>query len=184
MFLFHHNTIIIPTSDVYRPWQLLLNKKACWMVVFMLMTVIILTAIASHTHCYFKLPFKKQGEFFVSPECNLTWKELLACGTSMRFTVKSLLVQFKKNNRLCLLDWQLPTVLHERLHLMDHLVLGAYNLLHPQNTIFIQTVIHSCCRFFIRDEEHLSSPVRAPSGIPWVPPNSTYCQAPFYNCRV
>ena len=166
MFLLHQNTVIIPTSDVYRPWQLLLNKKACWMVIFMLITVIILTAVASHTHCYFKLSFKKQGESFVSPECNLTWKELLAYGTSIRFTDKSLLVQSKKNNRLCLLDWPLPPVLAERLHLMDHLVLGAYNLLHPQNTILIQTVTHTRCRFFIRDEEHLSSPARAPSEIP------------------
>ena len=154
------------------------------MVIFMLITVIILTVVASHSHCYFKLPFKKQGESFVSPECNLTWNELLAYGTSIHFTVNSLLAQSKKSNRLCLLDWQLPPVLPERLHLMDHLVLGAYNLLHPQNTIFIQTVTHARCRFFIRDEEHLSSPITAPSEIPWVPTNSTYCRAPFYYCRV
>ena len=43
------SAIIIPTSDVYRPCQLLLNKKACWMVIFMLITVIFLTAVASHT---------------------------------------------------------------------------------------------------------------------------------------
>ena len=43
------SAIIIPTSDVYRPCQLLLNKKACWVVIFMLITVIFLTAVASHT---------------------------------------------------------------------------------------------------------------------------------------
>ena len=69
------STIIIPTSDVYWPCQLLLNKKACWMVIFRLVIVIILTAVASHTHCHLKSPF---GKAFVSAECNLTWKELLA----------------------------------------------------------------------------------------------------------
>ena len=43
------STIVIPKSDVYRPCQLLLNKKACWMIVLMLTIVIILTAVASHT---------------------------------------------------------------------------------------------------------------------------------------
>ena len=45
------STIIILASDVCRPCQLLLNKKDCWMVVVTLITVIILTAVASHTHC-------------------------------------------------------------------------------------------------------------------------------------
>ena len=68
-------------------------QKVCWMVTFMLITVIILTAVASHTHCHFKPPFGKQDESFVSPERNPTWKELLACGTSICFTVYLQLVE-------------------------------------------------------------------------------------------
>ena len=66
---------IIPTSDVYWPCQLLLNKKACWMVIIRLVIVIILTTVASQTHCHFNSPFDIT---FVSAERNLTWKELLA----------------------------------------------------------------------------------------------------------
>ena len=50
-------TITIPTSDIYGPCRLLLNKKDCWMVAIMLIIVIILTAVASHIHCHFKPPF-------------------------------------------------------------------------------------------------------------------------------
>ena len=42
-----NSTIIAPKSDVYRPCQLLLNKKACWMIALMLTIVIILTAVES-----------------------------------------------------------------------------------------------------------------------------------------
>ena len=52
------STIVIPKSDVYRLCQILLKKKACWMTALMLTRVIILTAVASHTHCYFNTPFK------------------------------------------------------------------------------------------------------------------------------
>ena len=69
------STTIIPTSDVYWPCQLLRNKKACWMVIIRLVLVIILTTVASQTHCHFNSPFDKT---FVSAERNLTWKELLA----------------------------------------------------------------------------------------------------------
>ena len=53
------STITIPTSDIFRPCRLLLNKKACWMVAIMLIIVIILTAVASHTHCHFTPHFKE-----------------------------------------------------------------------------------------------------------------------------
>ena len=59
-----NSTIIIPKSDVYRPCQLLLNKKACLMMAIMLTIVIILTAVASHTHCHFNPPFKNQSKPF------------------------------------------------------------------------------------------------------------------------
>ena len=44
------STTIIPTSDVYWPCQLLLNKKACWMVIIRLVIVIILTTVASQPY--------------------------------------------------------------------------------------------------------------------------------------
>ena len=147
------STIIIPTSDVYRPCQLLLSKKVCWMVILTLITVIILIAVVSHTHCHFKPPFTKQDKSFVSPEHNLTWKESLAYGTSIRFTVRSLLAK-SKNSRLYLLDWAVSPVLAKKLHLTDHLALGAYNLLHPQNTSFIQQVTHVRCHVAMKVKEH------------------------------
>ena len=56
------STIIISTSDVYRPFHLLLNKKACWMVIFTLIKVLIEAATAFNTHCHFKPPYKKQDD--------------------------------------------------------------------------------------------------------------------------
>ena len=63
-----NSTIITPKSYVYPPCQLLLNKKACWMIALMLTIVMILTTVASHTHCHFSPPFKKQNKPFVSSE--------------------------------------------------------------------------------------------------------------------
>ena len=73
-----NSTIIIPISDVYQPYRMLLNKKACWMFALILTIVIILTAVASHTHYRFNPPFKKQNKPFVSSERNLAWKQLLS----------------------------------------------------------------------------------------------------------
>ena len=150
--------IIIPTSDVYRPCQLLLNKKLCWMVIFTLITVIIPTAVASHTHCHFSPPFGKQDESFVSPERNLTWNELLTCGTS--FTVRLLILESKKNSRLYLLDWALPPVLAEKLQLTDHLALGTYNTVHPQSTSLIQSLTHVRCHFDMKVKEYPRFPLK------------------------
>ena len=118
---------VLPTCDVYLPCQLLLNKKICWILILTLITMIILTAVASHTHCHFKPPFGKQDESFVSPERNLTWRELLAYGSSIGFTVRSLLVEVKKNSRLDFFDWKLRSVLATRLHISNHLALGVYD---------------------------------------------------------
>ena len=49
------STFTIPTSDIYRPYQLLLNKKACWILI--LITAVVVTAVAYHTHYHFKPPF-------------------------------------------------------------------------------------------------------------------------------
>ena len=80
-------TIIIPTSDVYWPFQLLLNQKACWVVIFTLITVVVLMTDASHTYCHFRSPFKKHDKCFIPPARNLTWKELLAYSYPIRFTL-------------------------------------------------------------------------------------------------
>ena len=121
--------------------------------------MIILTAVASHTHCHFSPPFRKQDESFVSAECHLTWNELLANGTYIRFTIRSLLVESKKNSRLYLLPWAPPSVSAEKLHFTDHLVLGAYNPLHPQN---IQPVTHPRCHFAMKIKECPHFPVYPP----------------------
>ena len=49
-----NSTIIILTSDIYQPYQLLLDKKACWMTIFILITAVAVIAAASHTHYHFK----------------------------------------------------------------------------------------------------------------------------------
>ena len=136
--------------------------------------------VASHTHCHFKSPFKKQDKSFVSPSRNLIWKELLAYGTSIHFTVRSQPAKSKKNSRLYLLDWVLPPVLAKKLHLTGQLVLDAYNLLHPQNTTLMQTITHARCRFVIKNDQHPSFPITNPSEIPSALPNSLYCHNPSH----
>ena len=83
-----NSTIIVLKSDVYQPCQLLLNEKACLMIALMLTIVIILTALASYTHCHFNPPFKKQSKPFVSSERNLTWKQLLTYGTTVHLKIR------------------------------------------------------------------------------------------------
>ena len=161
-----NSTIIIPISDVHRPCQLLLNKKSLLDGSITLIIVVVLTAVASHTHSHLKPPFKKQEKSFASPARNLTWKELSTYGTSFSFSVKSQPVKSKNIRRLCLLDWAFRPVLAERLHLTNHLVLGVYNPLHPQNTTLIQTVTHARCRFVTRDKERHGSPIKGPNKIP------------------
>ena len=99
------------------------------MVAIMLIIVIVLTVVASHTHCHFKPPFMEQGKTIVSPARNLTWKELLAYGTSVRFTVRSKPARSEKTGQLYFLDWTLPPVLANRLHISNHL---PTNPLHPK----------------------------------------------------
>ena len=125
------------------------------MVAIMLIIVIILTAVAFYTHCYFTPPFKEQDKTIVSPASNLTWKELLAYGTSVHFTVRSQTARSEKAGQLYFLDWTLPPVLAKRLHITSHLVLGVYNPLHPQNSSLTQTVIHARCHFAMKVKECL-----------------------------
>ena len=159
------STIMIPTSDIYQPCRLILNKNACWMVAIMLIVVIILTAVASHTHCHFNPPFKEQDKHIVSSARNLTWKELLAYGTTVRLKVKLQPARSEKTGQLHFLDWTLPPVLAKRLHISNHLVLGVYNPLPPQNTSLIQTISHACCHFAMKAKER-PLPLKDPNEIP------------------
>ena len=109
------STIIIPKSDVYQPCQLLLNKKTCWMIALMLTIVIILTTVVSHTH--FNPPFKKQNKPLVSSGRNLTWKELLTYGTTVRLKIRLQAARPKNAGQLYFLDWTLPPVLEKILHI-------------------------------------------------------------------
>ena len=118
-----NSTIIIPKSGVYRPCQLLLNNTACWMIALMLTIVITLTAVASHTHCHFNPPSKKQNKPFVSSERNLTWKQLLTYGTTVRLKIRLQAARLEKTGQLCFLDWTLPPVLTKRLHISITLLL-------------------------------------------------------------
>ena len=113
-------------------------------------------------------------ESFASTEHNLAWKELLTHRTFIRFTVRSLLEESKKNSRLYLLDWALPSILAKRLHISNHLVLGVYNPLSPENTSLIQTVTHARCHFAMKVIER-PRPFKDPNTIPWALPNSLYC---------
>ena len=128
-----HNTVTSST----RPYQLLLNKKACWMTVFILITAFVVTAVASHIHYHFKPPFKEPDKPIVSPARTLTWKELLVYCTSVRLKIRLQPSRSEKAVQLNFLDWTFPPVLVKRLHISNHLALGVYNRLHPQNTSLV-----------------------------------------------
>ena len=94
----------IPTSDIYRRYQLLINKKACWMTIFILITVVVLTAVVNHTHYYFTPPFKEPDKPIVSPVRNLTWKELLAYGTTVHLKIRLQAARSEKTSQIYFLD--------------------------------------------------------------------------------
>ena len=148
-----NSTNIIPKSDVYRLDQLLLNKKACWMIALMLTIVIILTAVASQTHCHFNPPFKKQNKPLSSSERNLTWNKLLTYGTTVCSKIRLEATRLEKTGQLYFLDWTLPPVLVNRIHISNHLTLGFYDPLSPKNTSFIQTVTHARCHLAMNASE-------------------------------
>ena len=138
-----NSTIIVTTFDVYRSYRLLPDKRACLMVVATLITVIALTTVASHTHCHLKPPFKKKEESLTPTALSLPSKELLACSTCTYFTVRLRVVKSKKTCQLFPLDWEIPLVLADTIHPTNHLLMGAYNPLNPQNSTSIQPVIHA-----------------------------------------
>ena len=131
----------------------------------MLTKVITLTTIASHTHCHFSSPFKKQNKPFVSSECNLTWKQLLTYGTTVRLKIRLQAARPEKTGQLYFLDWTLPPVLVKRLHISNHLALGVYDPLSPKNTSLIQTVTHARCHLAINASER-PRPSQNPNTIP------------------
>ena len=143
------------------------------MTIFILITVVAVTPFASHTQYHFKPPFKEPDKPIVLPAHTLTWEELLAYGTSVRFMVRSQHARSAKAIRLYFLDWTLRPVLATRLHISNHLVLGVYNPLHPQNTSLIQTVTHTRCHLAMKVKER-HRPLKDTNEIRWALPNSLY----------
>ena len=150
----------------------------------MLTIVIILIAVASHTHCHFNPPFKKQNKPFVLSERYLTWKQQLTYGTRVRLKIRLQAARTEKTGQRYFLDWTLPTVLAKRLHISNHLALGVYDPLSPINTSLIQTVTHARCHLAMNASERPHPPPpppkkNQPNTIPWALPNSLYCHASF-----
>ena len=58
------------------------------MIVAVLITVIILTAAASHVHCQIKPPFKKKQKLPTPTAENVTRKELLGYNTCIHINIK------------------------------------------------------------------------------------------------
>ena len=100
---FNTNNVEI-RSKIHQPCRLTLNKKACWMIAIMLTTVIILTAVASHTHCHFNHTFKEQNKPIFSPAHNLTCKELLAYGNTVRLKIMLQAARSDKTGQLYFLE--------------------------------------------------------------------------------
>ena len=100
---FNTNNVEI-RSKIHQPCRLTLNKKACWMIAIMLTTVIILTTVASHTHCHFNPTFKEQNKPIFSPAHNLTCKELLAYGNTVCLKIRLQAARSEKTGQLYLLD--------------------------------------------------------------------------------
>ena len=159
------STITIPTSTIYRPDQLLLNKKAYWMTIFILITAVAVTAVAYHTHYHFKPPFKEPDKPIVSPARTLTSKELLAYGTLVRLKTRLQPARSEKTSQIHFFDWTLPPVLAKRLHISNHLVLAVYNPISPQDASLIQTVTHTRCHFAMKVRE-CPRPLKDPNTPP------------------
>ena len=81
------------------------------MIVAASITVIILTAIASHVHCDLNPSVKKQHKLPTQTAHNLIWKELLTYHTCAFFNIKLQAVKSKKNCQLFLLDWDSSSLL-------------------------------------------------------------------------
>ena len=112
------------------------------MIIVILITVIILTAVISYVHCHLKSPFKKQQNLPYLTEYNVTWKELLAYGTCVHLDSKLQGVKSIKIRQLFLLDWEISPVMVKRIPLTNHIVVVVHNSLYPQNSL-IQPVSHA-----------------------------------------
>ena len=67
----------------------------------------------------------------VSPESNLTWKEILTYGTTVCLKILLQPTRPEKTSQLYFLDWTLPPVLAKRLHISNHFALGVYDPIFP-----------------------------------------------------
>ena len=135
------------------------------MIALMLTIVIILTAVASHTHCHFNPPFKKQNKPFVSSERNYTGEQLLTYGTTVLLRIRFQAARPENNGQLYFLDWTLQPVLAKRLHISNHLAFSVYDPLSPKNTSLIQTITHARCHLPMNASEP-SRPPQNPNTMP------------------
>ena len=111
------------------------------------------------------LNFLKLTKSKVDLDRNLTWKQLLTYGTTVRLKIRLQAARPERTGQLYFLDWTLPPVLTKRLHISNHLALGVYNPLSPKNTSLIQTVTHTCCHLAMNASEHPRTP-QNPNTIP------------------
>ena len=135
------------------------------MTIFILITVVVLTAVVNHTHYHFTPPFKEPDKPIVSPVRNLTWKELLAYGTTVHLKIRLQAARSEKTSQIYFLDQTLPPVLAKRLLISSHLVLGVYNPISPQNTSLVQTVTQARSHFAMKVKER-PRPFKDPSALP------------------
>ena len=117
-----NSTIVLPTSEVYRPCGLLLKKRACLMIVAELIAMIILTAVACQVYCHLKKLFKQQQKLPTPTAHGLTWKELLPYGTCNYCKDKLQTVKSKKIHQPYFFDWKIPPVLGKRIHLTNRML--------------------------------------------------------------
>ena len=129
------------------------------MIALMLTIVVILTTVASHIYCHFPL-FKKKNKLLVSSARNLTWKELLTYGTTVRLKIRLQAARPENTGQLYFLDWTLPASLGEKTTHFQPTCFRYLWPLSPKNTSLIQTVTHACCHLA------MNPPLKNPNTIP------------------
>ena len=69
----------------------------------------------------YRPPVKKQNKPLASSERNLTWKELLTYGTTVRLKIKLQAARLENTGQMHFLDWMLPPFLAKRLRISNNL---------------------------------------------------------------
>ena len=69
----------------------------------------------------YRPPVKKQNKPLASSERNLTWKELLTYGTTVRLKIKLQAPRLENTGQMYFLDWMLPPFLAKRLRISNNL---------------------------------------------------------------